>query len=117
NGGPFIYLSPARCGSGDVEKRADELRLPCVAVSNDREISDRFGRIDFHMFDSFQACGFSAEAYPSAKVKGKLGRVHAKTQRRKDDVKKEYSRHRRLCDFAFPLRLCVNCSFSHLLAR
>src|ERR1043166_5833361 len=68
----FIYLSPARCGSGDVEKRADELRLPCVAMSNDREISDRFGRIDFHMFDSFQACGFSVAAYPSAPVKGKF---------------------------------------------
>src|SRR5205085_9335861 len=56
NCGAFIYLSPARCGSGDVEKRADELRLPCVAMSNDSKISDSFGRIDFHMFDSFQAC-------------------------------------------------------------
>src|SRR5205085_2005150 len=56
NCGAFIYLSPAWCGSGDVEKRADKLRLPCVAVSNDSEISDGFGRIHFHMFDSFQAC-------------------------------------------------------------
>jgi hypothetical protein len=30
-------------------------------VSNDREISDGFGRIDFHMFDSFQACDFFAK--------------------------------------------------------
>src|SRR5215207_8556632 len=78
NGRPFIYLSPARCGSGDVEKRADELRLPCVAMSNDREVSDRFGRIGFHMFDSFQACGFSVEEYSAAKVKGKLRQVSRK---------------------------------------
>src|SRR6185503_7257713 len=58
NGGSFIYLSPARCGSGDVEKRADKLRLPCVAMSNDSEISDGFGRIDFHTFESFQTCEF-----------------------------------------------------------
>src|ERR1044072_9503226 len=58
NSGAFIYLSPAWCGSGDVEKRADKLRLPCVAMSNDSEISDGFGRIDFHTFDSFQACEF-----------------------------------------------------------
>ena len=58
NCGAFIYLSPAWCCSGDVEKRADKLRLPCVAMSNDSEISDGFGRIDFHMFDSFQACEF-----------------------------------------------------------
>jgi hypothetical protein len=51
-------------------------------MSNDREISDRFGRIDFHKFDSFQACGFGEEAYSSAKGKGKLGRCF--TQRRKD---------------------------------
>src|SRR5215203_3824125 len=75
NGRPFIYLSPARCGSGDVEKRADELRLPCVAMSNDREVSDRFSRIDFHMCDSFQACDFGEEAYSSAKAKGKLRSV------------------------------------------
>jgi hypothetical protein len=55
DGSAFIYLSPARCGSGDVEKRTDKLRLPCVAMSNDSEISDRFGRIDFHTFESFQA--------------------------------------------------------------
>ena len=58
NCGAFIDLSPARCGSGDVEKRADKLRLPCVAMSNDREISDGFSRIDFHTCDSFQACEF-----------------------------------------------------------
>src|SRR5215213_7459134 len=58
NGCSFIYLSPARCGSGDVEKRTDKLRLPCVAMSNDSEISDGLGRIDFHTFESFQACEF-----------------------------------------------------------
>jgi hypothetical protein len=41
--GSFIDFAPAGCGAGDVEKRAYQLRLPCVAVSNDRKVANRVG--------------------------------------------------------------------------
>jgi hypothetical protein len=47
-GGALLDLTPARRGSGDVEKRTDQLRLPCVAVSNDRKVANGFGGVDFH---------------------------------------------------------------------
>ncbi len=48
DGRAFIDLAPAGRGAGDVEKRTNQLRLPCVAVSNDRKVANGFGRIDFH---------------------------------------------------------------------
>src|SRR5882724_969768 len=65
NSGALIDFTPTRCCSGDVEKGTDQLRLPCVAMSNDSEVADRFSRIDFHNLDSFQTSEFG-EGYASA---------------------------------------------------
>ena len=55
NGCAFINFPPAWRGSGDVEKRTYKLRLPCVAVSDDRKVADGFRSIGFHSGDSSQA--------------------------------------------------------------
>jgi len=48
NSGSFINFSPAGRGAGDLEKGTDQLRLPRVAVSNDRKVANRLGCICFH---------------------------------------------------------------------
>src|SRR2546429_9958542 len=48
NGRALIDLAPAGRGACDVEKRTNQLRLPCVAMSNDRKVANGFGGIDFH---------------------------------------------------------------------
>src|SRR5258705_13785434 len=48
NGGSFLDLSPAWRGYGDVEKRTDQLRLPYVAVSDDRKVANGLRVIGFH---------------------------------------------------------------------
>src|SRR2546425_769352 len=48
NGRALIDLAPAGRGASDVEKRTNQLRLPCVAMSNDRKVANCFGGVDFH---------------------------------------------------------------------
>src|SRR5437588_3419616 len=48
NGRALIDLAPAGRGACDVEKRTNQLRLPCVAMSNDRKVANGFGGVDFH---------------------------------------------------------------------
>src|ERR1051325_5577543 len=48
NSGSFFNLAPARRGSSDVEKRTDQLRLPYVAVSDDRKVANKLRGIGFH---------------------------------------------------------------------
>src|SRR6266550_6370776 len=48
NGSSFINFSPARRGSGDVQKRTNQLRLPYVAVSDDRKVANGLRVIGFH---------------------------------------------------------------------
>src|SRR5258706_10834458 len=47
-GRAFVDLAPAGRGACDVEKGTNQLRLPCVAVSNDRKVANCFGSVDFH---------------------------------------------------------------------
>ena len=53
NGGAFVNFSPAWCGSGDVEKRTKQLRLPGVAVSDDRKVANKFRGVGFHKNNPF----------------------------------------------------------------
>src|SRR5213080_1476194 len=48
NGRALIDLAPAGRGASDEEKRTNQLRLPCVAMSNDRKVANGFGGINFH---------------------------------------------------------------------
>src|SRR5437764_12588330 len=48
NGRALIDLAPAGRGACDVEKRTNQLRLPCIAMSNDRKVANGFGGVDFH---------------------------------------------------------------------
>ncbi len=48
NGRALVDLAPAGRGACDVEKRTNQLRLPCVAMSNDRKVANGFGGVDFH---------------------------------------------------------------------
>ena len=48
NGRALIDLAPAGRGACDVEKGTNQLRLPCVAVSNDRKVANRFDGVNFH---------------------------------------------------------------------
>ena len=47
-GRALIDFAPAGRGACDVEKRTNQLRLPCVAVSNDRKVANCFGGVGFH---------------------------------------------------------------------
>src|SRR5881392_1820539 len=44
----LVDFAPTGRGACDVEKRTNQLRLPCVAVSNDRKVANCFGGVDFH---------------------------------------------------------------------
>ena len=52
DGRALVDLAPAGRGACDVEKGTNQLRLPCVAVSNDRKVANGFGGVDFHMSES-----------------------------------------------------------------
>src|SRR6266480_5704488 len=58
NGGAFFDFTPAWCGSSDVEKRTDQLRLPYVAMSDDCKIANRFRSVGFHKDKSFPIANF-----------------------------------------------------------
>src|SRR3954470_22503624 len=47
-GRTFVDLAPTGRGACDVEKRTNQLRLSCVAMSNDRKVANGFGGVDFH---------------------------------------------------------------------
>ena len=48
DGGAFIDFAPARRGACDEEKRTNQLRLPGVAMSNDRKVANGFSSVGFH---------------------------------------------------------------------
>ena len=76
NGGAFIYFSPTWRGSGDEEKRTYELRLPCVAMSNDRKVADLLRSIGFHKGNSFLSGMILAKETHALSIKAwKIGRV------------------------------------------
>src|SRR5206468_2438272 len=45
----FINFTPTWCCAGDVEKRTDQLRLPCVAMSNDGKITNKLCSVGLHI--------------------------------------------------------------------
>src|SRR6266699_3549161 len=80
NGGAFFDFTPAWCGAGDVEKRTDQLRLPYVAMSDDRKIANRFRSIGFHKDKSFQRANFRVgQTFLSVLVDQRTNRMNCLT--------------------------------------